>query len=231
MFFFLMKRRPPRSTRTDTLFPYTTLFRAGLLLGIPEEDQVALRESIDEGLRLEEGTMPDIEAQGLRAGKQAQAYADYIDWRADNPSDDLMTQLLQAEFEDLDGQTRRFTREEVLNYVNLLAAAGNETTTWLIGWAGKVLAEHPDQRQQLVDDPSLIPGAVEELLRYEAPSPVNARYVTTDVELHGQVVPAGSTMVLLNGAANRDERKFPDGESFDIPRKIDRKSTRLNSSH
>src|SRR3546814_4476949 len=78
----------------------------GLLLGIPEEDQVALRESIDEGLRLEEGTMPDIEAQGLRAGQQAQAYADYIEWRADNPSDDLMTQLLQAEFEDLDGQTR-----------------------------------------------------------------------------------------------------------------------------
>src|SRR3546814_5524373 len=86
--------------------------------------------------------MPDIEAQGLRAGQQAQAYADYIEWRADNPSDDLMTQLLQAEFEDLDGQTRRFTREEVLNYVNLLAAAGNETTTRLIGWAGKVLAEH-----------------------------------------------------------------------------------------
>src|SRR3546814_10209242 len=93
-----------------------------------------------------------------------------------------MTQLLQAEFEDLDGQTRRFTREEVLNYVNLLAAAGNETTTRLIGWAGKVLAEHSDQRQQLVDDPSLIPGAVEELLRYEAPSPVNARYVNKDVE-------------------------------------------------
>src|SRR3546814_6731008 len=92
--------------------------------------------------------MPDIEAQGLRAGQQAQAYADYIEWRADNPSDDLMTQLLQAEFEDLDGQTRRFTREEVLNYVNLLAAAGNETTTRLIGWAGQVLAEHSDQRDR-----------------------------------------------------------------------------------
>src|SRR3546814_7078882 len=100
--------------------------------------------------------MPDIEAQGLRAGQQAQAYADYIEWRADNPSDDLMTQLLQAEFEDLDGQTRRFTREEVLNYVNLLAAAGNETTTRLIGWAGKVLAEHSAQRQQLVAEPSLL---------------------------------------------------------------------------
>src|SRR3546814_20983172 len=119
--------------------------------------------------------MPDIEAQGLRAGQQAQAYADYIEWRADNPSDDLMTQLLQAEFEDLDGQTRRFTREEVLNYVSLLAAAGHETTTRLLGWAGKVLAEHPDQRQQIVDAPRLLPDHVRELLPYEAAPPPNPR--------------------------------------------------------
>jgi cytochrome P450 len=64
-------------------------------------------------------------------------------------------------------------------------------------------------------------GAIEELLRYEAPSPVNARYVNVDVEHHGQVVPAGSALVLLNGAANRDERKFPGGESFDIHRTIE----------
>src|SRR3546814_13501134 len=106
--------------------------------------------------------MPDIEAQGLRAGQQAQAYADYIDWRADNPSDDLMTQLLQAEFEDLDGQTRRFTREQVLNYVHLLAAAGHETPTQLIRWPGQVLAEHPHQRQHLVDAPRLTPPPVAE---------------------------------------------------------------------
>src|SRR3546814_16398188 len=103
--------------------------------------------------------MPDIEAQGLRAGQQAQAYADYIEWRADNPSDDLMTQLLQAEFEDLDGQTRRFTREEVLNYVHLPAAAGNETTPRHIGSAGHVLAAHSDQRQQPGERPSPTPAA------------------------------------------------------------------------
>jgi cytochrome P450 len=193
----------------------------GMLLGIPEEDQEALRDRIDEGLKLEEGTMPDLDAQRLASGEQAQAFADYIDWRAEHPSDDLMTELLRGEFEDIDGERRRLSREEVLNFVNLLAAAGNETTTRLIGWTGKVLAEHPDQLRQLAEDRSLVPNAVEEILRFEAPSPVNSRYVTTDVELHGEVVPAGSAMVLLNGAANRDERHFPDGETFDIHRKID----------
>ena len=72
----------------------------------------------------------------------------------------------------------------------LVAAAGNETTTRLIGWTGKVLADHPEQRRMLVDDPGLIPAAIEELLRYEAPSPIQARYVTSDVEHHGSVMPA-----------------------------------------
>jgi cytochrome P450 len=192
----------------------------GMLLGIPEADQEALRDRIDDGLRLADGTMPDGDAF-TRGVDQAQAFADYIDWRAEHPSDDLMTELLQGEFEDTDGTRRRLTRDEVLGYVNLVAAAGNETTTRLIGWAGKVLAEHPDQRRQLVEDRSLVPNAIEELLRYEAPSPVQARYVTTDVEHHGTAVPAGSAILLLNGAANRDSRKFPDGDSFDIHRKID----------
>jgi cytochrome P450 len=191
-----------------------------MLLGIPEQDQVAIRQRIDDGLRLASGEMPDV-GEGFGAVDQGNAFAEYIDWRAEHPSDDLMTELLNAEYEDLDGERRRLTREEVLNYVNLLAAAGNETTTRLIGWAGKVLAEHPDQRAELAADLTLVKPAIEELLRYEAPSPVNARYVTADVEWHGRVVPAGSVMVLLNGAANRDSRKFPDGDSFDIHRKID----------
>ena len=120
-----------------------------------------------------------------------------------------MTELLHAEFEDETGTTRRLTRQEVLTTSNLLAAAGNETTTRLIGWTGKVLAEHPDQRRELVEDRSLIPNAIEELLRFEPPSPVQARYVTRDVEHHGQVVPEGSASCLLNGSANRDERAVP----------------------
>ncbi len=113
------------------------------------------------------------------------------------------------------------SRQEVLSYVNLIAAAGNETTTRLIGWTGKVLADHPDQRRQLAEDRNLVPNAIEELLRYESPSPVQARFVTRDVEHHGQSVPAGSAMLLLTASANRDERRFPDADRFDIHRKID----------
>ncbi|MFZ0249754.1 MAG: cytochrome P450 [Acidimicrobiales bacterium] len=192
----------------------------GMLLGIPEEDQQQIRDHIDEGLRLEEGVMPEVD---LNAGGQTDAdYGAYIDWRAEHPSDDLMTELLNAEFTDVDGTVRTLTRDEILGYIGLLSGAGNETTTRLIGWAGKLLAEHPEQRRALVDDPSLIPAAVEEMLRYEPPSPVQSRYVTRDVELHGQTVPAGSVMVLLNASANRDEREFPDPDTFDIHRKAQR---------
>lgn len=190
----------------------------GLLLGIPEADQDKIRERIDEGLKLKEDGQPTLAAD--YGSMHNELFADYIDWRAQHPSDDLMTELLQAEFEDIDGNQRRMTRDEVLNYVNLLAAAGNETTTRLIGWTGKVLAEHPDQLKQLSDDHGLIPNAIEELLRYESPSPVQARYVTKDVQHHGQSVPAGSVMLLLTAAANRDGRRFPDGDTFDINRKI-----------
>jgi cytochrome P450 len=191
----------------------------GMLLGIPEQDQEALRDRIDEGLRLEEGTMPDADFPS--AVDQSAVFGEYIDWRADHPSDDLMTELLTAEFEDAEGTRRRLTRGELLSYVNLLAAAGNETTTRLIGWTGKVLAEHPDQRRELVEDRSLVPNAIEELLRFEPPSPVQARYVTSDVEHHGRVVPEGSVVLLLNASGNRDERRFADPDRFDIRRRID----------
>jgi cytochrome P450 len=191
----------------------------GMLLGIPEEDQSAIRERIDESLRLDDGAMPDLAAQYSAA--QASGFEEYIAWREQHPSDDVMTELLNAEYEDETGTRRRLTRPELLNYVNLLAAAGNETTTRLIGWAGKVLAEHPDQRADMAQHPEVVAQAVEELLRFEPPSPVQARYVNTDVEHHGQQVPAGSVLLLLNGSANRDERKYPDPDRFDVRREFD----------
>ena len=112
---------------------------------------------------------------------------------------------------------RRLTREEILTYVNLIAGAGNETTTRLIGWTGKLLAEHPDQRRELVEDRSLIPNAIEELLRYEAPSPVQARYVARDVEHYGQTVAEGN----VDGAPQRlgEPRRpaLPGGRSLRHP--------------
>ncbi len=202
-------------TDLGAVMPMLTI---GMLLGIPEKDQVAIRDRIDEGLRIKEDEeVPTNDVLG--AG--AEIFSEYIDWRADNPTDDLMTEMLNAEFDDETGARRRLTRDEVLTYVMLLAGAGNETTTRLIGWTGAVLSENPDQRRELATDRSLVPKAIEEILRFEAPSPVQARVMTRDVEHHGHKVAAGSIMVLLNGSGNRDDRHFPDGDRFDIHRTID----------
>jgi cytochrome P450 len=186
----------------------------GMLLGIPEEDQQAIREKTDASLRTEAGKPLEVS----QASYKGQGFEEYIDWRAKHPSDDLMSELLQVEFQDETGTKRKLTREEILIFVNLLAGAGNETTTRVIGWAGKVLGDHPEQRAELVNNPSLIPNATEELLRYEPPGPSVARYVAQDVQIQGQKVPAGSAMLLLVASANRDESRYADGDRFDIHR-------------
>ena len=129
-----------------------------------------------------------------------------------------MTELLNAEVDEPDGSRRPLTRDEVVIYASMVAGAGNETATRLIGFTMQLLAQHPDQRRLLVEDPSLIPNAIEEILRLESPSPAQGRYVQRDVELHGTIVPEGSTMLLLNGAANRDERRFASPDRFDVHR-------------
>ncbi len=188
----------------------------GMLLGIPEQDQEEIRDRLDAGMRLEEGEAPPaVSSDDFLGGS---AFNDYIDWREKNPSDDLMTEMLMAEFEDDKGVTRRLDRGEILLYISLLAGAGNETTTRLIGWTGKLLAEHPDQRRAIVEDRSLLPGAIEEILRYEAPSPIQARTLSRDVEHYGTTIAKDNVVVLLNGSANRDERRFANGEEFNIRR-------------
>jgi cytochrome P450 len=145
-------------------------------------------------------------------------FADYIDWRAEHPSDDLMTALLQADVEDEKGEVRKLTRQEVLTYTEVVAGAGNETTGRLIGWLGKVLGDHPDQRREVAKHRSLIPNVIEETLRFEPTGPHVARYVARDAEYYGTTVPAGSAMLLLVGAANRDERRYTEPDRFDIHR-------------
>jgi cytochrome P450 len=201
---------------------YMPMRTIGMLLGIPEEDQVAIREKLDMIFFMEsDDEMPSaMEAVSV----VSEQIGEYLDWRVKNPSDDLMTEMLNAEFED-GGVIRKLTREELLGYIGLLVAAGNETTTRLIGWTGKVLADFPDQRELVVDDPRLVPAAIEEILRFEAPSPVQARYVMKDVEHHGVSIKEGSALLLLTAAANRDERKFENPDALDILRKTDRHLT------
>jgi len=186
----------------------------GMLLGIPEEDLKGVQARANEALRTETGKPMDYSEHNF-AGE---GFDEYIDWRAKNPSDDLMTELLNAEFVDETGTTRRLHREEVLIFINIIAGAGNETTNRLIGWTGKVLAEHPDQRRQIYENRALIPQAIEELLRFEPPGPSVGRYVAKETEFQGTKIPAGSAILGLVGAGNRDEAKFVNGESFNINR-------------
>lgn len=190
----------------------------GMLLGVPESDQESVRDTADAQLRTKPGQPMKFTSEKFARGEH---FGEYVDWRAEHPSDDLMTELLLVEFTDENGKVRRLTREEVLTYVTVVAGAGNETTTRLIGWTGKLLSDHPDQRRALVADPSLIPNAIEEILRYESPAPHVARYVSRDVELYDRKVAEGSVMMLLMGSGNRDDRRFADGDAFDIHRKID----------
>jgi cytochrome P450 len=189
----------------------------GMLLGIPDDDLAAIQNRPNATLRTELGQPMKLSTKGIQ--QLGSAFAEYVDWRAEHPSDDIMTELLNVEFEDETGTTRRLRRDELLLYINVVAQAGGETTTRLIGWAGKVLAEHPDQRRDLVENPALIPQAIEELVRFEPPPPHMARHVTRDVDYYGQTVPEGSVMMMLIGAACRDHRQFPpDGDVFDIHR-------------
>ncbi|MBJ7462798.1 MAG: cytochrome P450 [Mycolicibacterium sp.] len=179
----------------------------GMLLGIPEDRQ---QQITDHG----EETLQGQRLEGLATGE---VFSEFIDWRVEHPSDDIMTDLLNAEFEDETGTRRTLRRDELLLYLIVIATAGSETTTRLIGWAGKTLADHPEQRRALAENPALIPQAIEEILRWEPPALQIARYVTRDVEYYGQTVPEGSAMLMLVGAANRDHRRFaPDGDVFDI---------------
>jgi len=189
----------------------------GMLLGVPESDQEEARDRANASLRTDPGKPMEVSADNIGQGD---FFSDYIDWRATHPSDDLMSELLFVEFEDEHGTTRKLTRDEVLMYVSVVSGAGNETTNRLIGWMGKVLAEHPDQRRELVQDRSLIANAIEELLRFEPPTPHVARYVARDVELHDHTVPAGSAIICLTGSANRDGDKYQDPDRFDIHRDI-----------
>lgn len=185
----------------------------GMLLGIPETDQEDIRRRADERLRTEAG-----QPMETLQPKFDEGFAAYIDYRINNPSDDLMSELIHAEFEDETGTRRRLRIEEVHIMVQMLAAAGNETTNKLIGWTAKLLAEHPEQRRDIVRDRKLLHPAIEEVLRFEPVGDSIARYVARDFEAYGEVVPAGSTMVFLIGAANLDEREFADPDCFDIHR-------------
>jgi cytochrome P450 len=192
------------------------------LLGVPEPDQEQVRRTID-GMFHQEPDVGMRNDTAMLAGAALHEYiSDQLRDRRSNPQDDMLTDLVQAEIVDETGASRHLTEAESANFAILLVGAGTETVARLIGWAGLLLAAHPDQRAELAADPSLIPNAIEELLRYESPSPVQGRWTTAETQLHGQVIPVDSKVLLLTGSAGRDERAYPDADRFDIHRQMDR---------
>jgi cytochrome P450 len=192
------------------------------LLGFPEEDHDQLREWSDLMLHREEGHEKPTEHALEVLMEQHGYYMTVIEQRKADPQDDMISVLAQVDFEDVDGSVRKLTDMEIVGMVGLISNAGNETVARMLGWASLVLAEFASERAQLVADPSLIPAAVEELLRIEAPSPIQGRCTTRDVELHGTSIPEGSTVALVTGSAGRDERQYPDADRFDVQRKNER---------
>lgn len=189
----------------------------GMLVGMPDSLQRSVRKVAGQRLRNKPGEPLPVSKDNYFNGNM---FRDYVQWREQNPSDDLVTELLAAEFRDVNDEVRRLSTEELLVLLGVIANAGTETVGRLFGWLGKLLGEHPDQRRQLVENTDLIASAVEEVLRFEPPVHNIARYVAKDVEYHGHTVPAGSSLLLMTGAANRDERRIENPDRFDIQRSV-----------
>lgn len=190
------------------------------LLGVPESEREEVRSHIDRVFHIEPG-VGMINDVSITAGAWLRTYlAAQLAERRVHPHDDMMTALVQVEIDEGDHR-RRLSDDEATSFAMLLLGAGTETTARLLGWAAVLLAEHPDERAFLVDQPGAIGHAIEEILRFEAPSPVQGRTATTDLEFHGVTIPAGSRVLLLTGSAGRDERKYDNPNRFRVRREFD----------
>jgi len=192
------------------------------LLGIPPSEREGYRKIIDRSLARDPdtGEMDPSVIDGMQEGRNF--LVDLLEERRKHPKDDLISILATAEYEGTEGQTKRLRTEEVVAFVGLLAAAGFENPTKLLGNCMVYLGGHPDQRARLWADPDLFPTAIEEVLRYDAPSQFQGRVVLRAVTEHGVVIPEGARVALVSGAACRDEREFDEPDRFDITRKPER---------
>jgi cytochrome P450 len=188
------------------------------LMGIPVEDRRKINQWADDMLHIADGGEGATE-QGMASLGEMHVYLQSVlaDRKA-NPREDFLTELAHAELQLEDGSKRPFTDQESWEFMLVIAAAGNETVARLLSNAGILLAKYPEQRQKLRDNPELIPRAIEEMLRYEPPSPIQFRRVMNDVEFHGTTIKAGENIALLTAAATRDDRHWENPEIFDIER-------------
>lgn len=189
------------------------------ILGVPKADRQQIRHWADAMLEREVGN-PFPPRSALEATLAFFGYMhDLVVARRVHPGEGMIDDLIAAEVEQDDGSLARLDDLEVSRFAALLAAAGAETVTKLVGNGVMTFAEHPDELAKLRDDPSLAASAVEEVLRWRAPSQYQGRYSLADREFHGQTIPAGHPVLIVTGAANRDPRAYDDPDRFDIERR------------
>ncbi len=188
------------------------------ILGVPSGDRQQLRHWTDLMLELDEGS-PFPKPQGIEASISIMRYMHaLVTDKRKAPSDDMIGHLIEAQVEREDGTVEALTDDEITGFLGLLVGAGSETVTKLVGNAAMTFEEWPDERERLKADPSLAPSAVEECLRWKAPSQYQGRYSLQDRAFHGTTIPAGNPVLIVTGAANRDERAYEDPDRFDIVR-------------
>jgi len=187
------------------------------LLGAPPEDHNDLRIWTETLMHREDGVAKPPPAADQAAINLLGRFGELVQEKRKRPAEDLISGLVAAE---LDG--RRLTDKEILGFCFLLISGGNETTEKLIANTVHQLARHPDQRTQVVADPSRLPAVIEESLRFRSPTQYMVRTTRCEVSVHGETIPAGEKVVLLIGAGNHDPRRFDSPEKFDISRKMER---------
>jgi cytochrome P450 len=188
------------------------------MLGVPEPDRQQIRHWTDLLLHREPND-PSVTHEGMEAALfQVGYFLDLIADKRAHPGDDLITRLTEVEIADEDGTTHRLTDADIAGFAGLLAAAGSETVTKLVGNGVVLFHRTPGEWQQLLDDRSQTVAAVEEVLRYWAPSQYQGRFSHAPSTWHGVTIPEGMPVLLITGAANRDERAYDDPDRFDIDR-------------
>ena len=188
------------------------------ILGVPPEDRQKIRLWTDEMLHREEGSATGSQTAAEAGMAQGMYLFQLSQQKRAEPANDMLSALIEAEVETAEGNTTHLDDAEIAGLGTLLAAAGSETVTKLVGNAVVLFHHHPDQWAMVLDDPAVIPNAVEEILRYWAPSQYQGRYSTVDSEWHGVTIPKHKPVFLITGAANRDPRRYNDPDRFDITR-------------
>lgn len=188
------------------------------ILGVPPEDRQKIRLWTDDMLHREEGSPTGNQAAAEAGMAQGMYLYELSQRKRAEPGQDMLTALIEAEVETEDGERTRLDDAEIAGFGTLLAAAGSETVTKLVGNAVVLFHRHPDQWAKVLADPGVISNAVEEILRYWAPSQYQGRYSVVDSEWHGVTIPKHKPVFLITGAANRDPRRYDDPDRFDITR-------------